>query len=1046
MPAQVASAPAATLPRGDSGGDRTLPRGGDRGRARRGRSDPPPDLHRDPIIHRDPPPRDTDELERQAQEIIRQLDSVQCDVHATPYPVHNGLRQQPPRLVARRGSGNVGFGSLDRLALRHVKNNKNNVKYLSANTLPTTPRAGKIADSDKNNLIKAESLKREKVGHFNAKKVDGLEKPRAGSYPLNNVNILQKGEKGEMGGGRFNNQRRGSGLINGNHDDIPTEKYSFNKYGDLGQQQHEKPRTLVHPIKRMSSSELDAHPPKVVDSSSQTPSGFSTGQPSSDVVYSQVMHERRPAAPEPPVRPERAPAVPYRPRGFSYIGRRDAELIERAQTVEDRSRYIIEKIARERSRSPDKMWSSQRVSGSISPPPPVLPEDDPGRGAPPRGRYGTSIVMIGGDTPPPRPPPPVEPPHYQAPRGGAPALYSVPRRMSDNVVRQPRDRDNNVIRLSVSGSHTSSGGASPTERRRGDRRSYSHEPTPPTPRRDHRSKSSSPDRYFYGMDEERGVGRREATTTTTRRVKRPAPRRPTSREPSVERRRPVNGAVANHSEAARAGTLDKTRRRQVDNRERSHEPPREQHASDKKKKIKIKFIYDDTRDEPSDVRLAKYTEYRGSDEAASASPPPTDPDRPHDVVQIDIQDGHRLKQEKMLRQRDKFLAHFLEGGRPESSERRDGRRISPGQQSYDKDLHGVWSSLDEEDQITARHQRSEKTTKLSNGNTKVGNGNLNNHVNGVRDRQRISLSSEDDSRPRRTSRERSSSPAVPAPVKKRNWFSSTLSRLDFKSRKQNEAKAGRPVGRVSSQTGPRPAPPRVREAAVRESVAREAAARRETRSGSRDSRSGSREPAAAPPRRVPGRTPSFSQRYLGDSDASGENGGRRPVVRRRGSGTARPPQSLTSSVNSSDPETTAPGASRVSGSSSRSVFLHATTVADIPPPDALGSGEAAPTRGSRADLSAQPPTRERRKVGRSFSLVAPFRPKQPKEIVYENNASQQQANGRPPRPPQRARRGSRDSLLDQREAKPRQPVARSVSMPKDTRPAGFFRGREKTAR
>ena len=294
------------------------------------------------------------------------------------------------------------------------------------------------------------------------------------------------------------------------------------------------------------------------------------------------------------------------------------------------------------------------------------------------------------------------------------------------------------------------------------------------------------------------------------------------------------------------------------------------------------------------------------------------------------------------------------------------------------------------------------------------------------DRQRSSLSSEED-RPRRSSRDRSASPDTADRPKKRGWLSSTLSRLDFKSRRHPEARrtnssdsavSGRSVTRATSQPGPRPP-------------------LRGQRSAGRDSRSGSREA----PRRPPGRTPSFSQRYFGESDgASGGEGDRRRTRRPSGGGGGGGGGSLPSSVHSGDgPAGGAAGASRISSSSGRSVFLHATTVADIPPPATL---EPADPRDSRAD----PPARERRKVGRSFSLVAPFRPKttRDKEIVYENQTGQ--ANGRPPRPPQRLRRASRDSRLDERQTKSRQPVARSVSMPKDARPAGFFRNKEKTQR
>ncbi|XP_043245397.1 serine/arginine repetitive matrix protein 1-like [Amphibalanus amphitrite] len=1032
MSTQLAPA-AATLPRQE--------RAAALHRTRRGRSVDAPEPT---LVRREQPPASADELERQAQQIIRELDSVRCDVRTTPYPVNNGLRKEPVRRTVSGQSTGSGFSSLDRVALKALKNNKNGVKSRSTNTLPTAPQKAKVVDSDhvKNNLIKAESLKRGKAGQFASKKVGDLAKPIGGSTQhLNNVNLL----KDEAMGGRH---RRGSesGLVNGIHHH---GNKVFSKHFD--DEDIDPPRTLHHPIKRLSSSDRDSYP-RVVDSSSQTPSGFSPVPGGGDVIYTQVITGPERARPEVPPRPERQPVEPYRPRGFSYIGRRDADLIERAQTVEDRSRYIIEKIARQRSRSPayKSGWTSQRVSGSMSPPPPVLPPGETGEVR--RGRYGSSIVQIGGEeAPPPRPPPPVEPPHYTTPRNsssggsggsGGQQHYSVPRKFSSNV-----------IRLSVSGSHTSSGDGSPTERRR----SQSHEATPPPALHAPRSRSSSPERYFYG--ERRPAEPRPVTRVTE---KRQAPRRP-SREPSAERHRQhnsqisrkVNGHVTREVSGGRDGarpgdatTLERQRRREQraerggdrSDRERSSESPNRQ--GDNKKRIKIKFIYDATRDEPSDARLARYTEYRGSDEADSASPTPDTRSR-HDVVQIAIQDGHRLKQEKMLRQRDKFLAHFLESGRPEPSERRDGRRISPPHQSYDKDLHGVWSSLDEEDQIIARQQRSEK-------NVKRGGAKLNNHLLNGRDRQRSSLSSEDDrvrhssredDRVRHSSRERSTSPERVEKPKKRGWLSSTLSRLDFKSRRHPEARrtastesggsSTRPVARAPSQPGPRPP------------------LRRQARSASRDSRSGSREPAPREsvarevPRRPPGRTPSFSQRYFGESDGtSGGEGGRRPVRRPSGGGSTAAAHSLPSSANSSD----GPVASRVSAGSGRSVFLHATTVADIPPPSAL---EQTAATGSRANLAAPLPARERRKVARSFSLVAPFRPKntREKEIVYENQTGQ--ANGRPPRPPQRVRRDSRDSQLDEPHGRPvrkRQPVTRSVSMPKDARPAGFFRSREKTPR
>ena len=182
------------------------------------------------------------------------------------------------------------------------------------------------------------------------------------------------------------------------------------------------------------------------------------------------------------------------------------------------------------------------------------------------------------------------------------------------------------------------------------------------------------------------------------------------------------------------------------------------------------------------------------------------------------------------------------------------------------------------------------------------------------------------------------------------------------------------------------------------------------------------------------------------------------------------PGSLTSSVNSSESENGQSAISRATGASAasnRSVFLHATAVADIPS-----------NKPNIGDKSAQAPAsnlQKSKKISRSISLLAPFKktsPPKEKEVMYDSSGQVVAGgSGKPPRaPPAPVRRlpsggepmsrdkkfaSSSDLLQDEQEVvvQPQQEqaagtkassrVSRSVSMPKDTRLAGWFKKRKR---
>jgi len=189
------------------------------------------------------------------------------------------------------------------------------------------------------------------------------------------------------------------------------------------------------------------------------------------------------------------------------------------------------------------------------------------------------------------------------------------------------------------------------------------------------------------------------------------------------------------------------------------------------------------------------------------------------------------------------------------------------------------------------------------------------------------------------------------------------------------------------------------------------------------------------------------------------------------------PGSVTSSVNSSESEHgSGAGQSALSrgtaqsAQSNRSVYLHATAVADIPSNKPISNGQAGP-HGSNSNLQKS------KKISRSISLLAPFKKQQAakeKEVIYDSSG-QVAGQGKPPRAPPAVRRvagpeqgaatmardrkfaSSSDLLQEDGEAgldyrpedlarptpQSSKPVSRSVSMPKDTRLAGWFKKRKR---
>lgn len=179
-----------------------------------------------------------------------------------------------------------------------------------------------------------------------------------------------------------------------------------------------------------------------------------------------------------------------------------------------------------------------------------------------------------------------------------------------------------------------------------------------------------------------------------------------------------------------------------------------------------------------------------------------------------------------------------------------------------------------------------------------------------------------------------------------------------------------------------------------------------------------------------GRKLSFKQRYFGDSDhdtrprnassgpgdyrslptrttrdgAANKRNGANSRLRGDGGGGGSAGSSLQSSESENDSHQGS-RASHVSTGSNRSVYLHATAVADIP----VQKGDESENPGVQ---------RQTRKVTRSFSLLAPWKPRHAREVQnyeYDNNTRHA---ARPPRPPRRsAEHVNRSQTLTNKDSK-----------------------------
>ncbi|XP_066946321.1 zinc finger CCCH domain-containing protein 13-like isoform X1 [Macrobrachium rosenbergii] len=271
-----------------------------------------------------------------------------------------------------------------------------------------------------------------------------------------------------------------------------------------------------------------------------------------------------------------------------------------------------------------------------------------------------------------------------------------------------------------------------------------------------------------------------------------------------------------------------------------------------------------------------------------------------------------------------------------------------------------------------------------------------------------------------------------SPPPSQQWESSTLNRAELRARK--DTRQGDSRGYSTTQ---------------RTTTARKYSAESSASSG------------APPPQRV-ARTTSFKHRYFGDTDIESNRGGvnavpdyrslpnraSRSAHKNAGKSrrTATGPRGMSppvvgsagSSLQSSESEVDSHGgshasraskASHVSTGSNRSVYLHATAVADIPV-----------RRGPDETPSERAMSRQTKKVSKSFSMLAPWKPRHYREryeVDYENHEAHDnkgEANNSkgalPPRPPRRQANDSHDKKVN-----------RSQSMYKDSRLAGWLRRR-----
>ncbi|XP_071549237.1 uncharacterized protein [Panulirus ornatus] len=500
---------------------------------------------------------------------------------------------------------------------------------------------------------------------------------------------------------------------------------------------------------------------------------------------------------------------------------------------------------------------------------------------------------------------------------------------------------------------------------------------------------------------ERRVGSRERLDSTPRPNKRNTRETRTTRERSHESYSDYKRRGSKDSRDSRDNRAREAIRRSKDNLTSCEEesPPDERRNS-----------YDDENNEDDqdergspDGRAGrslsdKYRSgplYDPPDEEVVEEPPPPEPQPPPEDEE---------KQQKIMRQRSKFFSVLMSDGRNKNSNNTSKTTTS--------------SKTKNSEATTTKNKKSPAPSQPPAQPPPQP------HPNGTPEKAK------QQAQPAWLSRERHEEPEKESPPP-RHWESATLSRAELRARKDASQSENRGFSTVQ-----RPAPRKY--------------------SGESSASSG------APPPQVT-RTTSFKQRYFGDTDIESNHGtgsgvgnyrslpnrssrsahknagkGRRSASGPRG---MSPPVvgSAGSSLQSSESEVDSHGgshasraskASHVSTGSNRSVFLHATAVADIPV-----------RRGPEDVPSERNVSRQSRKVSRSFSLLAPWKPRHYREkfeVEYDNREVKEargEANNSkgalPPRPPRRPAPDANDKKVN-----------RSQSMYKDSRLATWLRRRK----
>lgn len=505
-------------------------------------------------------------------------------------------------------------------------------------------------------------------------------------------------------------------------------------------------------------------------------------------------------------------------------------------SVEQHSRNIIEQIARERSLSPDHKPSANRFPSSYrqhsatpSPPPRPVPPMKPLRSicrtSPDRLQQGSSVITIPSRS-------------SLAHNSEYDRRYVGSRQRIDSDLAPPgssyqhRERTltqssggdssrsaNNVIRLSVSGDHGSSNNNSYRYKtgmkgsdhypltdesdRRSYRNSFSHQRNSPNNRAtdstdrlsswrknhnpdyfDRRSLSSSPERNVYHhIVQEEYPGSPDYKSKETQYWDRTKEYDKEHVRNGGEHFNSSSEQYTHHTPEHRLSVSGNNQRSNghIHNSANIHERDGRSRvdAPEKKRKIRIKFTYDDTNDEPSDVRLSKYKEYQGKNgnhipqitqsSGKNSEPSARSPER-HSRVFFEDDSPHRDSQERNWQSYSKY----------------DGKTKSGVDQTINNHRRLPKSEGDEGTSSTGRSPSPRLHHPLKYHHSAAETSHADDQI-------QIGSSIRDDGGYRVYKMDlpdnAASSPEQNIAPKKKNWLSSTLSRLDLRSRKGRRSKS-----------------------------------------------------------------------------------------------------------------------------------------------------------------------------------------------------------------------------------------------------------------